>query len=118
MARGCDSGAGAQGAESAPPTSAISVPQQEFAGTGVRLIQVVVRGSDFDRGFAVSEDEYQALPAGERGATVYHKLQRDGRLTEVAAADYAQLPVDQQGAVEHYRWERPPPARGTRATTR
>ena len=91
----------------APPTSAISVPQQEFAGTGVRLIQVVVRGSDFDRGFAVSEDEYQALPAGERGAIVYYKLQRDGRLTEVAVADYAQLPADQQGAVEHYRWERP-----------
>ena len=91
----------------APPTSAISVPQQEFAGTGVRLVQVVVRGSDFDRGFEVSQEEYEALRAAEQGAIVYYKLQRDGRLTEVGEADYAQLSANQQGGVFYYRWERP-----------
>lgn len=91
----------------APPTSAVSTAQQEFVGTGVRLVQVVVRGSDFDRGFAVSQPEYEALPAAEQGAVVYSKLQRDGRRTEVAAADYAQLPADQQGGIAYYRWERP-----------
>lgn len=91
----------------APPTSAVSTAQQEFVGTGVRLVQVVVRGSDFDRGFAVSQPEYEALPAAEQGAVVYSKLQRDGRRTEVAAADYAQLPADQQGGITYYRWERP-----------
>lgn len=91
----------------APPTSAVSTAQKEFAGTGVRLVQVVVRGSDFDRGFEVSPSEYEALPAAEQGAVVYSKLQRDGRLTEVAATDYAQLPADQQGGIAYYRWERP-----------
>lgn len=91
----------------APPTSAVSTAQQEFVGTGVRLVQVVVRGSDFDRGFEVSPPEYEALPAVEQGAVVYSKLQRDGRRTEVAAADYAQLPADQQGGIAYYRWERP-----------
>ncbi len=91
----------------APPTSAISVAQKEFSGTGVRLVQVVVRGSDFERGFEVSPEEYEALPAAERGAVVYYKLQRDGRLTEVDEADYAQLAADQQGGIAYYRWERP-----------
>ena len=91
----------------APPTSAVSTAQQEFVGTGVRLVQVVVRGSDFDRGFEVSQPEYEALPAAEQGAVVYSKLQRDDRRTEVAAADYAQLPADQQGGIAYYRWERP-----------
>ena len=91
----------------APPTSAVSAAQNEFAGTGVRLVQVVVRGSDFDRGFEVSQPEYEALPAAEQGAVVYYKQQRDGRRTEVAAADYAQLPARQQGGVAYYRYERP-----------
>ena len=91
----------------APPTSAVSAAQKEFVGTGVRLVQVVVRGSDFDRGFEVSQSEYEALPAAEQGAVIYSKQQRDGRRTEVAAADYAQLPADQQGGIAYYRWERP-----------
>ncbi len=91
----------------APPTSSVAVAQQEFAGTGVRFVQVVVRASDFVRGRAVSEGEYDALSATERGDIVYHKLQRDGRLTEVAAEDYEKLPVEQQGEVVHYRRERP-----------
>ena len=60
----------------APPTSAISVAQKEFAGTGVRLVQVVVRGSDFDRGFEVSEVEYESIARGRAGR---------GRLLQVAA---------------------------------
>lgn len=91
----------------APPTSAVSAAQKEFAGTGVRLVQVVVRGSDFDRGFEVSQPEYEALPAAEQGAVVYYKQQRDGRRTEVAAADYAQLPARQQGGIAYHRYERP-----------
>lgn len=91
----------------APPTSAVSAAQNEFVGTGVRLVQVVVRGSDFDRGFEVSQPEYEALPVAEQGAVVYYKQQRDGRRTEIAAADYAQLPADQQGGIAYYRWERP-----------
>lgn len=91
----------------APPTSAVSAAQKEFAGTGVRLVQVVVRGSDFDRGFEVSQPEYEALPAAEQGAVVYYKQQRDGRRTEVAAADYARLPARQQGGIAYHRYERP-----------
>ena len=91
----------------APPTSAVSAAQKEFVGTGVRLVQVVVRGSDFDRGLEVSQPEYEALPAAEQGAVIYSKRQRDGRRTEVAAADYAQLPANQQGGIAYYRWERP-----------
>ena len=91
----------------APPTSAVSAAQNEFVGTGVRLVQVVVRGSDFDRGFEVSQPEYEALPVAEQGVVVYYKQQRDGRRTEVAAADYAELPASQQGGIAYYRWERP-----------
>jgi hypothetical protein len=91
----------------APPTSSVAVVQQEFAGTGVRLVQVVVRASDFARGRVVSQDAYGALSATEQGDIVFHKLQRDGRLTEVAAEDYDTLPADQQGDVVFYQRERP-----------
>ena len=43
----------------------------------------------------------------ERGDIVYHKLQRDGRLTEVGREDFDKLPADRQGDVVHYRKERP-----------
>jgi hypothetical protein len=91
----------------APPTTSIAVAPQEFAGTGVRLVQVVVRASDFARGRVVTEDAYNGLSATEQGDIVYYKLQRDGRLTEVSAEDYQLLSTDQQGAVVHYRRERP-----------
>ena len=89
------------------PTAAIVASQKEFPGTGVRFVQVVVRASDFARGRQVSEAEYGQLVPLERGDIVYHKLQRDGRLTEVGREDFDKLPADRQGDVVHYRKERP-----------
>ena len=45
----------------------------DFAGAGLRFVQIVVTGSDFDRGRELSQAEYEALPAGERGQSTTSK---------------------------------------------
>ena len=80
---------------------------RELAGASLRYVMVVVRDSDFDRGRLVSPEAYAALPEDDKGAVVHHKLQRDGRLTELSEADYLRLPAGQQGEILHYRKERP-----------
>ncbi len=81
---------------------------RELAGASLRYVMVVVRDSDFDRGRLVSPEAYAALPEDDKGAVVHHKLQRDGRLTELLSeADYLRLPAGQQGEILHYRKERP-----------
>ena len=80
---------------------------RELAGASMRYVMVVVRDSDFDRGRPVSPEAYAALPGDEKGAVVHHKLQRDGRLTELSEDDYQRLPAGQQGEILHFRKERP-----------
>ena len=80
---------------------------RELEGASLRYVMVVVRDSDFGRGRLVSPEAYAALPEDDKGAVVHHKLQRDGRLTELSEADYPRLPAEQQGEILHYRKERP-----------
>ena len=40
---------------------------EEFAGMGLRFVQVLVTGSDFAQGREISRDEYEALLEADRG---------------------------------------------------
>ena len=79
----------------------------DFVGTGLRFVQIVVTGSDFDRGRALSQAEYEALPTGERGAIDYFKKLAGGRETLVEQKVFDRLDADRRGAVRYYRKERP-----------
>ncbi len=77
------------------------------AGEGLRFVQVVVTGSDFDRGREMGRQEYEALPLAERGMVEYYKRLSGGREVGVRQAVYEQLAPERQGSIRHFRRERP-----------
>ena len=79
----------------------------DFVGAGLRFVQIVVTGSDFDRGRELSQAEYEALPIGEQGAIDYFKKLAGGRETLVEQKIFERLDADRRGAIRYYRQERP-----------
>ena len=77
------------------------------AGEGLRFVQVVVTGSDFDRGREMGREEYDALPLAERGMVEYYKRLSGGREVGVRQAVYEQLAAERQGSIRYFRHERP-----------
>ncbi len=78
-----------------------------FAGTGMRFVQIIITGSDFDRGREVSPAQYEALPASDQGAIEFYKRQADGSETVVAPEIYELLTAEQQGPIRYFQRERP-----------
>ena len=81
--------------------------EADFAGTGLRFVQVVVTGSAFDRGRELSQAKYEALPRSEQGAIDYFKRLSGDRETLVEPSVYDRLDADRQGLIRYYRKERP-----------
>ncbi len=79
----------------------------EAQSEGVRFVQVVVNGSDLQRGREVDRAAYDALEAGDRGAIQYSKKLTDGREVVVKQSVYEQLEAERQGAVRYFMRERP-----------
>ena len=78
-----------------------------FAGTGMRFVQIIITGSDFDRGREVSPAQYEALPASDQGAVEFYKRQADGSETVVSPEIYELLTAEQQGPIRYFQRERP-----------
>ena len=78
-----------------------------FAGTGMRFLQIIITGSDFDRGREVSPAQYEALPASDQGAIEFYKRQADGSETVVSPEIYELLTAEQQGPIRYFQRERP-----------
>jgi len=76
-------------------------------GEGLRFVQVVVTGSDLERGAEVSRAEHQALGPADRGAVEYYKRLAEEREVAVRQAVYEQLDPARQGRVRYFRRERP-----------
>ena len=79
----------------------------EAQSEGVRFVQLVVNGSDLDRGREISQEQYEQLDAAERGVVEYSKLLVNGREVVVKQSVYEQLDVERRGSVRHFRRERP-----------
>ena len=79
----------------------------EVHGELGRFVKVVVTGSDLDRGREVTQAQYGGLPAADRGAIEYLKLQPDGTQTRVDESVYRLLDAERQGDIRHFRRERP-----------
>ena len=84
-----------------------SVQGDDFEGTGIRFVQVVVTGSDFDRGRELSLPDYEALPVAEQGVIDYFKNLSGGREILVEQSVYERLEDERRGAIRYYRKERP-----------
>ena len=81
--------------------------EQTFAGTGMRFLQIIITGSDFDRGREVSPEQYEALPVSDQGAIEFYKRQVDGSETVVSPEIYELLTAERQGPIRYFQRERP-----------
>ena len=81
--------------------------ESTFAGAGMRFLQIIITGSDFDRGREVSLAQYEALPASDQGAIEFYKRQADGSETVVSPEIYELLAAAQQGPIRYFQRERP-----------
>ena len=73
----------------------------------VRFVQVVVRGSNLDRGTEVSERDYGRLDAGEKGLVEYTTRLSDTRESAVSEEVYWKLEPERRGSIHYFRRERP-----------
>lgn len=80
---------------------------KEFEGDPLDVIHILLTDSDSDRLRQVAEQTYAELPVDARGAVDYYRLSGSGRQTLTSAAAYANLVPTRQGAIRHYRRERP-----------
>ena len=74
---------------------------------GLRFIQLVINGTDGNRGREVTEVEYGELPTRERGAIEYYKHLLDGGQLLVDQDVYEKLSEDKRAGIRHFRRERP-----------
>lgn len=80
---------------------------QEAREALVRFVQVVVRGSNLERGTEVSEREYGRLDAGEKGLVEYTTRLSDTRESAVPEEVYWKLEPERRGSIHYFRRERP-----------
>ena len=78
-----------------------------WRGKMVQTIRIIVSDTRAGRGSLISEEEWQALPIGERGDKVFYIRDQQGFEEPVDQAIYADLAAERQGRLEHYRRERP-----------
>ena len=85
----------------------LSEANEETFSQGLRFIQLVIGATDGDRGRQVTHDEYEALPASERGAVEYYKTLLAGGQLQVDQDVYQKLSEDKRADIRYYRRERP-----------
>ena len=73
----------------------------------METIRIVVSDTRGERGERISEEEWQALPADERGAVVHFIRDEQGFEEPVERAVYESLDPQRQGRLDYYRRERP-----------
>ena len=79
----------------------------DWQGKMVQTIRIVVSDTRGERGERISEEQWQALPANERGAIVYFIRDEQGFEEPVEQAIYESLTPQRQGRLDYYRRERP-----------
>ncbi len=85
----------------------LSYAGEDARETVIRFVQVVVRGSNLDRGTEVGEQEYGLLDAGEQGVVEYTKRLSDARESAVPEQVYWELEPERRGSIRYFRRERP-----------
>ena len=78
-----------------------------WAGKMVQTIRIIVSDTRGKRAVLISADEWQALPANERGDIVYFIRDQQGFEEPVEQAIYESLDAERQGRLDYYRRERP-----------
>ena len=82
-----------------------------WQGKLVQTIRIVVSDTRGERGERISEEEWQALPADERGAIVHFIRDEQGFEEPVERAIYESLDPQRQGRLDYYRARAAAPSR-------
>ena len=86
----------------------IELPEDpELGGKGIRFVQVVITGTDSTLAQEISQEEYDLLPAADRGQIEYYKRLLDGHETVVGAEIYPLLDEERRGSIRYFRREHP-----------
>ena len=80
---------------------------QETRSQGLRFVQIIINGTDGERGRQVTEAEYEELPVSDRGAIEYYKYLLDGSELLVDQDVYEKLSPGKRASIRHFRRERP-----------
>ena len=97
-------------AQPASVLAQIEGPASDAEKRSVRFVQVVVHGSDLDRGREIDEEEYNRLleeAPEDAGAIDYVKRLSNGGEVTLAPEDYERLDEALQGGIRYFRRERP-----------
>ena len=102
-------------AELPPPDGVVSdrrlieeiKPSPEWTGRMVETIRIVITDTRGGRAEQISQEAWEALPAGEGGDIAYFARDVAGREEPVDAATYQALAEDRQGRRDYYRRELP-----------
>ena len=78
----------------------------EWTGRLLQYLRISATASRGSRAEVISAEEFGALTPGDRGS-IDHFWAIAGEERLVSAERYAELPVQQQGGIRHYRRERP-----------
>ena len=78
-----------------------------WVGRMVQTIRIIVSDTRGGRGEIVSEEQWQDLPADQRGEIVYFIRDQQGFEEPVELAIYESLEAERQGRRDYYRRERP-----------
>jgi hypothetical protein len=76
-------------------------------GEPVQFVRIDLLGTDGPRAEEVSQADYFALPAEDRGAVDYFRVTVIGREIPVERDSYLQLDADERGPIRYHRRERP-----------
>ena len=79
----------------------------DWQGKLVQTIRIVVSDTRGERGERISAEQWQGLPADERGAIVHFIRDEQGFEEPVEQAVYESLDAQRQGRLDYYRRERP-----------
>lgn len=80
----------------------------EMATLVGRFVQIVIRGSDLNKGRLITEERYQQLAPADTGTVEYYKKLADGSQLQVPEETYFErLAVEDRGDIRYYRRERP-----------
>ena len=86
------------------PTRSFS---EEWTGNPVHYVRVQATDSRFGRAEEITEEQYEALPATDRGEIEYYIRDLVGEETIATREEYETVNPEYRGSIKYYRQERP-----------
>jgi len=81
--------------------------EPDYTGAPIQYVRIVVTDTNKDRAEEITQEEYEALPARERGTIEYNLKTFDDHQLQISRTEFESVDPERQGTVRYYRQERP-----------